>query len=104
MQTMDPALVTALAALRNRCLIVLPPSGSEADIAAIMASRPSSIVIGDPERWPEAWLDPRAYRSWQDAVAGPDSAELAWQPAWDETAARAYWRERAMRRNAAKTA
>lgn len=89
-------LITCLAALRNRRLMILPPSGSDADLAAVLKARPRSIVVGDPEAWPESWCDdsPRAasylscHPEWQPARATAE--ELAWQPAWDETAVLLY--------------
>lgn len=80
-------LVAWLAALRNRCRLILPPSGGQADIDAILKLNGSPVVVvvdnakalasrqssgmtclsAQPE-----WLPPRA-----------SAAELAWQPAWD---------------------
>ena len=88
-------LVTCLAALRNRRLLILPPSGSRADLTAVLkvaGERP--VVVGDPEAWPEPWsddrTDARSYLScrpeWQAAGAEP----LGWEPAWDETAVLLY--------------
>src|SRR4029079_9864107 len=42
-------LITLLAALRNRSLMVLPASGSESDIAAAMNSQPGTVAVGDAE-------------------------------------------------------
>ena len=42
-------LVTLLATLRNGSLMVLPPSQSDADIAAVLDARPNTIVVGDAQ-------------------------------------------------------
>jgi len=52
-----------------------------------------SCLAKDPDQRPES------AKALADALKACDDV-----PAWEETAARAYWRERAMRRNAAKTA
>ena len=85
-------LVTVLAVLRNRSLMVLPPSGSDSDIAAVMNAQPGTIVVGDAPEGVDPACD-RALRrgayvacrpTWQPGSAGP--GELAWQPAWDAVA------------------
>jgi len=88
-------LVTCLAALRNRCLLILPPSGSSADHAAMLeegGARP--VVVGDPQAWPEPCCDPRtgagSYLSCRPELQTAEAAALAWQPAWDEVAVRLY--------------
>jgi len=86
-------LVTWLAALRKRCLLILPPSGGNADLAALLAASASPVVVVD---------DPKADRTlsrngarcitcqpeWTPSKA--TAAELAWQPAWDDTAVLLY--------------
>jgi serine/threonine-protein kinase len=52
-----------------------------------------SCLAKDPDQRPES------AKALADALKACDDV-----PAWDETAARGYWRERALRRNAAKTA
>ena len=89
-------LITCLAAWRRRCLMILPPSSSAADLAAVLASAGRPVVVGDPPVWPEPGCDvgfaPSAYLSCSPAWAAPSaSAEsLAWQPAWDEVAVVLY--------------
>ena len=43
-------LITFLAALRNRCLLVLPPSGGDADLAAVLRAGARPVVVGDADR------------------------------------------------------
>jgi len=90
-------LITCLAALRIRCLLVLPPSGSSADLTAVLeAGGPRPIVVGDPEAWPEAGCDERtgsgSYLSCRPEwpTTDVDASTLAWQPAWDDVAVRLY--------------
>ena len=83
-------LITCLAALRNRCLLVLPPSGGNADLAAVLDASARPLVVGDAEAWPDPWQgDPAACR--RPGAAEPErqatcgrAHELAWQPAWDD--------------------
>ncbi|MEO6032180.1 MAG: AMP-binding protein [Burkholderiaceae bacterium] len=86
-------LVTWLAALRNRCLLILPPSGGAAELAAVLATGTRPVTVVD---------DPVALQAhsghtvpciacrpeWEPAYAAAD--ELAWQPAWDDTAVLLY--------------
>src|SRR5665213_1685413 len=87
-------LITCLAALRNRCLLVLPPSGGNADLAAVLQAGARPVVVGDSETWPEPWSRPGTmpYLScateWKSA--GASAEDLAWQPAWDEVAVMLY--------------
>ena len=85
-------LVTLLATLRNRSLMVLPPSGSDADIAAVLDARANTLVVGDSMQG----VDPAcefairqgayvACRPEPKPCTAPASA-LAWQPAWDAVA------------------
>ncbi|MEP6738784.1 MAG: class I adenylate-forming enzyme family protein [Caldimonas sp.] len=85
-------LITCLATLRNRCLMILPPSGSSADLAAVMKAEARPVAVGDPEAWPEPGcgdrLEAGSYVCWHHA-SNPTAAgekELAWQPPWDEIA------------------
>jgi len=85
-------LITLLAALRNRSLMVLPASGSESDIAAAMNSQPGTVVVGDAE----AGVDPACASALRHGVylaCRPDwkpcalsGEDLAWQPSWDAVA------------------
>ncbi len=87
-------LVTSLAALRHRRLLVLPPSGGNAGLTAVLQAAARPVVVADPEAWPEAWCDERSTPyvrcrpDWQPARAS--AGALAWQPAWDETAVVLY--------------
>lgn len=89
-------LVACLAAWRNRCLLILPPSASDADLRAVQQALSRTVVVGDPEAWPEPLCDDASGRpaylscapEWKAAQA-PD-ASLAWRPAWDEIAVRLY--------------
>jgi acyl-coenzyme A synthetase/AMP-(fatty) acid ligase len=87
-------LVTCLAALRRRSLLVLPPSGGNAELTAVLQAAARPVVVGDPHAWPEAWCDERStpYVSCQPdwPPAGASAEALAWQPAWDETALLLY--------------
>lgn len=86
-------LITWLAALRSRRLQILPPSGGSSDLAAILTTiaRPL-IVVDDPaaalvhggQGIPCVSCRPE----WPPAPAS--GAELAWQPAWDDTAVLLY--------------
>ena len=85
-------LITLLATLRNRSLMVLPPSGSEADIAAVLNAQPDTIVVGDADRG----VDPTCEGALRQGVyvacrpewkpCAASAADLAWQPAWDAVA------------------
>jgi acyl-CoA synthetase (AMP-forming)/AMP-acid ligase II len=86
-------LVTWLAALRNRCLLILPPSGGNSDLTAVLkgSARPV-VVVDDPQAIQAHWrqsADCLACQPvWRPSQA--TSNELAWQPAWDDTAALLY--------------
>jgi len=85
-------LITLLAALRNRSLMVLPASGSESDIAAAMNSQPGTVAVGDAE----AAADPACasvFRSGAYVACRPEwkpcalsAGDLAWEPLWDAVA------------------
>jgi len=85
-------LVTLLATLRNAGLMVLPPSGSDADIAAVLSAQPNTIVVGDaaPGGDPacESAIRQGVYvgcrPEWKPGAAS--ASDLAWQPAWDAVA------------------
>ncbi len=88
-------LITFLAALRNRCLLVLPPSGGDADLAAVLRAGARPVVVGDSQAWPEPWSRPPGgvpyLRCGPEWKAGADSArDLAWQPAWDDVSVMLY--------------
>jgi len=86
-------LVTCLAALRNRLLMILPPSGGNADLAGVLESSGAPvIVVDDPAAIQPDW--PRfarclVYEPQRHASRIPD-ADLAWEPAWDSTAILLY--------------
>jgi len=85
-------LITLLATLRNGSLMVLPPSSSDADVAAVLNAQPDTIVVGDAEQG----IDPACEGArrqgvyvtcrpeWKPCAASP--GDLAWQPAWDAVA------------------
>jgi acyl-coenzyme A synthetase/AMP-(fatty) acid ligase len=81
-------LITCLAAWRNRCLLVLPPSGGNADIAAVLNASALPLVVGDSEDAPEFGRNDWTYlRFVPESKPGSATAEeLAWQPAWDDIA------------------
>ena len=86
-------LVTWLAALRKGCLLILPPSGSAAELAAVLAASPRPVIVTDaPDTTPahtrHASPCIRCRPEWKPAHA--TATELAWQPAWDDTAVRLY--------------
>ena len=85
-------LVTLLATLRNRSLMVLPPSGSDADIAAVLDAQPNTIVVGDAVQGVESACESALRQGvyvacrpeWKPCLAR--ASDLAWQPAWDDVA------------------
>lgn len=82
-------LVTWLAALRNRCLLILPPSSGDADLAAVLAASVRPVVVADDSHTvPSVWRDNArcipCQPEWRPGHA--TARELAWQPAWDDTA------------------
>ena len=85
-------LVTLLAALRRGCLLILPPSGGNAELGAVVAADRATRVVGDPPAWPEPWCDDRYLQCLPARALQPrrDAAELAWTPVWDEVAIRLY--------------
>src|SRR5436190_11367016 len=85
-------LITLLATLRNGSLMVLPPSSSDADIAAVLNAQPDTIVVGDAEEGVEPACE-GALRNgvyvacrpqWKPCAAS--AFDLGWQPAWDAVA------------------
>ena len=85
-------LVTLLAALRRGCLVILPPSGGNAELGAVVAADRGTRVVGDPPAWPEPWCDDRYLQCAPTRSSGPGraDAELAWAPAWNDIALRPY--------------
>jgi len=84
-------LVACLAALRARCLLILPPSGGNAELGAVVGGESRALVVGDVEAWPEPWCADRYLRcrpAWQAAVAGDEA--LAWHPDLDLAALTLY--------------
>jgi acyl-CoA synthetase (AMP-forming)/AMP-acid ligase II len=84
-------LVTCLAALRNRCVMILPPSISSADLQEVLSRHPHPVVVGDAATGHGAdalrGLSAIPYvacgPAWPPAAYSADA--LAWQPAWDAT-------------------
>ena len=92
-------LITCLAALRNRCLVVLPAVGQQRrpDRRAECEGR-RAVVVGDRRDLVGALaaksaLDAARLRPTADPSGSrrrPSADELAWQPAWDEVAVLLY--------------
>ncbi|MBS0447464.1 MAG: AMP-binding protein [Proteobacteria bacterium] len=86
-------LVTCLAALRHRALLILPPSRGQGDLAAVLqASDRPVLVVDDVEHVPGRWGDDVATRLChpERRVGRAERSDLAWQPAWDDTAVMLY--------------
>ena len=85
-------LITLLATLRNGSLMVLPPSSSDADIAAVLNAQPDTIVVGDAEEGVEPACEDALRNGvyvacrpqWKPCAAS--AFDLGWQPAWDAVA------------------
>ena len=86
-------LVTWLAALRSRALLVLPPSGGDADLASVLKSTPHPVIVADHSQ--------PIHQSWRNSAErlifphvrqlSEEAAEdLAWQPDWNSTAILLY--------------
>ena len=78
-------LVTWLAAWRGRCVQLLPPSGGNADLSAILDSSTNPVVVvDDPRDLSRQW--PAQTRCLlnvpEPASSGIPNAELAWSPDW----------------------
>jgi acyl-coenzyme A synthetase/AMP-(fatty) acid ligase len=86
-------LVTWLAALRSRILLVLPPSGGHADLAGVLKSTPRPIIVADPSQ-----AINQTWRSGAERLICPavgrasksSTADLGWQPDWDRSAILLY--------------
>ena len=50
-------------------MVVLPASGSSADLSAVLNTKAGGVVVGDAETWPElcseSALDARAFVGWR---------------------------------------
>ena len=85
-------LITTLAALRNRSLMILPPSTSRADLGAVLEACARTALVGDPRAWPELWSTDGCEPSWylpcnpEWKPATTSNEALAWSPAWDDVA------------------
>jgi hypothetical protein len=84
-------LITLLAALRNRSLMVLPASGSDATSPRCSMRRPAAVVVGDAEQAstpPARALSARRLRRlrppWKASARQRPRARL--EPAWDDVA------------------
>lgn len=86
-------LVAWLAALRSRVLVILPPSGGHADLAAVLGSTPHPIIVADDAA--------EIQQSWRDsaeclvcpplvAAAAAPAADPAWKAQWDRAAVLLY--------------
>jgi acyl-coenzyme A synthetase/AMP-(fatty) acid ligase len=86
-------LVSWLAAFRRRCLQVLPPSGSRADLIAILKScADPCILVDNVDAVRPEWGGHRRCIVWQpeSGVGLVDDDELAWSPDWDAQLVRLY--------------
>src|SRR5205085_1244019 len=85
-------LVTLIAALRRGCLVILPPSGGNAELGAVVAADSGTRVVGDPPAWPEPWCDDRYLQCapTRSSPPGRGAAALAWTPGWNDVALRLY--------------
>ena len=87
-------LVTWLAALRNDVLIILPPTGGDADLAGVLCSTPKPIiVVDDPRAIQDAWRDHAdciVCQPARECEAPATNDELAWQPRWHRTGVLLY--------------
>lgn len=84
-------LVTWLAALRRGCLQLLPPSGGQADLVALLASvaRPT-VIVDAAELLEPQWTEyARCIVHVPEAVSAA-AQDLAWQPDWDAPRLRLY--------------
>jgi len=86
-------LITWLATLRSRRLMILPPSGGNADLADVLKTAAKPLIVVDPTQS----IQPEWREAAECVVCAPPSqrvdagaASLAWQPAWDDTAVQLY--------------
>ena len=86
-------LVTWLAALRSHTLLVLPPSGGDADLAGVLRSTSDPVIVADGSQ--------PIHQSWRSSAeclicppirqrSEASTEDLAWQPDWDCTAILLY--------------
>lgn len=86
-------LVTWLAALRSRTLLVLPPSGGHADLAGVLRSTSHPVIVAD-----DSHAIQQSWRSSAECLVCPPvgpaqgvaAEELAWCPDWDRAAVQLY--------------
>ena len=86
-------LVTWLAALRRGCVQVLPPSGGQADLLAILQSSSDPVVVVDAAQLlqPDWAKHARCLTHVpQPAAAGVTAAALPWSCDWDAPLVRLY--------------
>jgi acyl-coenzyme A synthetase/AMP-(fatty) acid ligase len=84
-------LVTFIAALRQQALTVLPPSGGNADLAVVLGSFAQPVIVVDDDAAIEAhWPAIARCVTWSPEAPATPADDLAWQPAWHETAALLY--------------
>jgi len=78
-------LVTWLAALRRGCLQLLPPSGGQADLTALLDEAPCTVVMDDDALLQTVAASRAARLVWQplSTRALPAASTLAWTPDWD---------------------
>ncbi len=87
-QSRAPFIVTWLAALRNGQRLILPPSGGNAELFAMLRSNPRSVIVTDDDSgvlpgWRE--LATCVHCSPGFPAGRVALADLAWQPPWDQS-------------------
>lgn len=86
-------LITYLAAMRGRCVQLLPPSGGAAELSAMLdAAANSVVVVDDAEALCRQW--PTGTRCLlyapEQTPSGIADRDLAWSPAWDVPVVRLF--------------
>jgi len=78
-------LVTWLAALRRGCLVILPPSRGQSELAAILSAHARPVIaFDDPQALPtQDQQTPFLPCVLQRPVTRSPDSDLAWQPDWD---------------------
>jgi acyl-coenzyme A synthetase/AMP-(fatty) acid ligase len=86
-------LVVWLAALRARCIQVLPPSGGPLDLASILQSRADAVVVVDDASLVEArWAEHARCLVHPAIVPAGDlgARDFRWSPDWESPCVRLY--------------
>jgi acyl-coenzyme A synthetase/AMP-(fatty) acid ligase len=82
-------IVTALAAMRRRCVQVLPPSAGPLDLNAMVRANREPVVVVDNDAAHTEW-SARAQCIRFAPAANPPSLVARWAPDWDAPAMRLY--------------